>query len=168
LVVLDAIPNTENAGEPQALPPLALLRAYGELMSSHEEYRPRFDATLNQLVEMGSQDSLVLSTQASNLMSQGSAEAEGQAEDLIARAIQAGSTSTLEAKSGRMQEAVATVLRGLRVNPYSPLLYRDLSLLYLSIHDDESAIRTMKESLSLFPEDSFTRSLLDRTLAATH
>ncbi len=182
LVYLDAIPDSwdhlpvkaasdDKVAVEESLPPLALFRAYGELMTSHPEYRPRFDAMMDLLSD--SQDSQVLGALARKWMTDESPQAESKAEEYFERAIRSGSTSpedfellaTLQVKSGRMQQAIATVTRGLQVSPYSVQLYRDLARLYLAVQDPERAVATMKKNLEIFPEDSFTRSLLQETLA---
>jgi hypothetical protein len=150
LVFLNAPP--ESLRKP--IPPLTLLRAYGELMTSHREYRARFDSILNSLAKSNSQDVLVLSTLAVNKMSEGSAQSDAAAEDYFQRALQAN--------AGRAQDAMATVKRGLKANPYSPRLYQLLAELFISIGARDDALKTMKEDLELFPEDTFMRSLIEK------
>jgi hypothetical protein len=152
------------------IPLLTLFRAYGELMTSHQEYRARFDSVLNSLAKANSQDALVLSTLAMNKMSEGSAESQAAAEDYFQRALRAGSANardfellaTVQANAARAQDSIATVKRGLKVNPYSPRLYHLMAELYISIGAREDALKTMKEDLELFPEDTFMRSLIER------
>jgi tetratricopeptide (TPR) repeat protein len=139
-------------------------------MTSHREYRARFDSILNSLAKSNSQDVLVLSTLAVNKMSEGSAQSDAAAEDYFQRALRAGSINaedfellaTLQANAGRAQDAMATVKRGLKANPYSPRLYQLLAELFISIGARDDALKTMKEDLELFPEDTFMRSLIEK------
>ncbi len=166
LVHLDAIPGKAE----DAIPPLTLLRAYGQLMSSHEEYRARFEAMVGLLAQTKNPDPLVLSALATQEMKKGTPESEAAAEQYLQQALRAGSTSpddferlaTLEVNGGRTPDAIATVKRGLDVNPYSPQLYRLLAALQVSSGAYDDAMNTMKKDLELFPEDSFIRSLLER------
>ncbi len=152
------------------IPPLTLFRAYGELMTSHQEYRARFDSVLNWLAKANSQDVLVLSTLAMKKMSEGSAQAEAAAEDYFQQALRAGSINakdfellaTLQANSGRAQDAIATIKRGLEANPYSPRLYQLMVELCISIGARDDALKIMKGELELFPEDTFMRSLIEK------
>ncbi len=166
LVHLNAIPQSLR----KPVPPLTLFRAYGELLSSHEEYRARFDSVLDSLAKAKSQDGVVLSALAMKRMSEGSEQTEEEAADYFTQALRAGSTNakdfellaTLQANAGRTRDAIATVKQGLEANPYAPRLYRLLAALYVSIKAYGDAQKTMKKELELFPEDSFTRSLNEK------
>lgn len=161
LVYLDAIPKAP----PTPVPPQTLLRAYGELMATHPEYRGRYESLLDSFARTKTDDPLIFSALARKNMVEGSSAA---AENYFEQAIQFGSTdafdfeqaATFQVKAGHAQQAIATVTRGLAANPYSPRLYRLLAALYISKKDYNDALRVMRKDLELFPEDTFMRSLL--------
>jgi tetratricopeptide (TPR) repeat protein len=68
----------------------------------------------------------------------------------------------IQAKDGKTQDAIATVKRGMEVNPYSPRLFGLLAALYTSVSSYDEALKTMRKDLELFPGDDFTRSLMRR------
>lgn len=49
------------------------------------------------------------------------------------------------------------------LDSYSPRLYRLIEALYISVKAYDDAIETMKKGLGLFPENSFMRSLKERS-----
>lgn len=159
LLYLDAVPGAP----PHSLPPLVLFRAYGELLASHPEYQGDFDGALDSLARLGSDDPAVLAALAMRKLN----GAPSEAASLLTQAIRAGSANaqtfellaTLQARSGRTQDAVAVLKNGLEADPYSPGLYRLLAQLYVAGEDRAAALDVINAELRLFPEDSFMRSL---------
>lgn len=170
LVQLDAPP--ESAVAP--IPLLTLFRAYEELAATHPEYRARLESTLDSLAAGKVENAEVLSALARRKIGDASAKAQVAAEDYLQRALRAGSTNeydfeqlaTIEARSGKAQDAIATVKRGMQVDPYAPRLYGLLAQLYLSVGSYDDAVKTMQRDLALFPGDDFTRSQLQRVETA--
>ena len=170
LVQLGAAPEPSQA----PVPPLTLFRAYEELVGTHTEYRARFESTLDLLAAGKVEDPEVLSALARRKLPESSAESQRAAEDYLQRAVRAGSVSeydfeqlaTIQARSGRMRDAIATIEHGLQVDPYAPRLYGLLAQLYLSAGSYEDALKTMRKDLELFPGDDFTRSQLQKVEAA--
>lgn len=163
LVYLDAAPNSK------ALPaPIVLLQAYGELMESHPEYKARYNQLLDEVAATHPHDPMILSALGRRAML--SKATEGEAEKDFGEAIASGSTlasdfelyADLLARSGNAAESIEVLKRGLAFNPYSTRLYKRLALAYIQSHDYPNALRTMKQELQIFPEDSFMRMLIAR------
>jgi hypothetical protein len=170
LVYSDAIPQPA----PKPLPPLTLFRAYSQLVQLNNEFAPSFDSVLDSLAKSESQDSAVLGVLGLKKMSEEAPQSVAAAQEYFERAIRAGSTNpqnfellaTIQAQAGKAQDAIATIQRRLEINPYSPRLYRLLAALYVAVKANDDALKTMKKNLELFPEDSYTRSLMERTSIA--
>lgn len=167
LVYVDAAPHAP----PKPLPPLTMFRAYSQLVQLNGKYVPDFDAVMDSLAKSKSEDPAFLSVLALKKLNEGTAESEAEAAQDFDLAIRGGSATpqnfellaTLQTKAGKTPEAIKTVQQGLEVNPYSDRLYRLLAAFYVSVNDYDDAIKTMKKALELFPEDSFLRSLLEKT-----
>jgi hypothetical protein len=170
LVQLDSVP--ERSGTP--VPLLTLFRAYGELMAAHPDYLARYESALDSLAAAKIEDAGVLAALARKKMRDASAESRAAAADYLQRALSAGSTdaydfeqlATIQAEDGKTQDAIATVKRGMELNPYSPRLFGLLAALYTSVSSYDDAMKTMQKDLELFPGDNFTRSLMRRTKTA--
>lgn len=166
LVHVDAIPGKENA----PIQPIVLFQAYGELMVKHPEYKPQYDKLLNALAKEQPHDPVILSALGRRELLKGAAADVAVAMDYMSRAIAAGSTldsdfeidSSLLARSGDLNKAVAVLKQGIALNPYSTRLYKRLALTYIQLHDYQNALETMKQELTIFPEDSFMRMLIGR------
>jgi tetratricopeptide (TPR) repeat protein len=170
LVQLDAMPEPSR----KPVPPLALFRAYGELMAAHPDYVTQFESILDSLAAAKNEDAGVLAALGRKKMRDLSAASQAAAADYLQRALRAGSTdaydfeqlATLEAQGGKMQDAIATARRGIEANPYSPRLLGLLAALYISAGSYDDALKTMQKDLELFPGDDGTRSLMRRLEAA--
>ncbi len=164
LVLLDAIPG----GPRKPLPPATLLRAYAELMQTRAAHRIRFDAVLAGLAKVETKDAFVLSSLGRKKFGEPTRESQTAALNYLERALEAGSTeasdfellASLRARFGKTQEAIATLKRGLELNPYSSALYRALIVQYVSIRGYDEAYALMKKEIELFPEDAVMRKLI--------
>jgi Tetratricopeptide repeat len=160
----DALPGTKQT----AVAPIVLWQAYGELMESHPEYKPRYEQLLNGLSSL--RNPLILSALGRRALLTGSTNGPIQAERDISQAIAQGSTvpsdfeldSVLLMRASQPQEAINVLRRGLSLNPYSTRLYKRLALIYIQIHQYKAALQTMKQELKIFPEDSLMRMLVAR------
>ncbi|MGH7869517.1 MAG: tetratricopeptide repeat protein, partial [Candidatus Dormibacteraceae bacterium] len=120
-------------------------------------------------------DPIVLAALGQQLMRQGTPEALAAAEQNFKQAIAAGSTSSADfenlanllANSGNVTAAITTLQQGIALNPYSNRLYKSLALRYVNARQYHEALETMKKELSLFPEDSFMRSLIAHVESGT-
>lgn len=70
------------------------------------------------------------------------------------------------ARAGKLDEAVAILVRGVQAEPYAPELYKSLALRYITLRQYPRAKETMERYVELFPEDDFMRGLLEK--AAGH
>jgi tetratricopeptide (TPR) repeat protein len=164
LIHVNAIPGKEGI----EIHPLTLLRVYGTLLVSELTYRARYLAILDLLAKTTPNDPLVLSALARKFKLEGTVQGTTQAMQCLSRAIELGSTSTTDYKdladllatAGQVAEAIELLNRGIAMNPYSSVLYKSLVLRYISIKKYPEALKTMREELRLFPEDSFMRNLI--------
>ncbi|HME00096.1 MAG TPA: tetratricopeptide repeat protein [Terriglobia bacterium] len=167
LVQVDSVPGP--LGTP--VPPLTLFRAYGELMATHPYYPGRFESVLDSLAAAKTEDAAVLAALARRKMRDASAESQAAAANYLQQALRAGSTdandfeqlATIQAEGGKTRDAIATVKRGMEVNPYSPRLFGLLATLYISLGSYDDALKTMQKDLELFPGDDYIRSLMQTT-----
>ena len=64
------------------------------------------------------------------------------------------------ARAGQLEEAVAALKHGIRMEPYSPSLYKSLALRYITLKQYPQAKETLERHIERFPEDDFVRGLL--------
>lgn len=166
LVHVDQVPGTKHVPVPR----IVLLQAYGELMESHPEYKPRYEQLLDALATLRAHNPMILSALGRRALRGGTPEGEAEAQKDIARAIADGSTvasdfelyADLLIRTGKMQEAIEVLKRGISLNPYSTRLYKTLALAYIHTHQYDDALKSMKQELKIFPEDSLMRMLVAR------
>ncbi|MGH9397273.1 MAG: tetratricopeptide repeat protein [Terriglobia bacterium] len=165
LVHVDAIPGTDTAPSP-----IALFRAYGELMAKNPEYKAKYEKLLDQLSSAQTHNPTILSALARRELAKGTSGGLTAAKDDLGLAIGNGSTldsdyeidARLLARSGEMAKAIAILKRGIALNPYSPRLYKRLALLYIRTKDYDEALSVMKQEIKIYPEDSFMRILIQK------
>jgi hypothetical protein len=163
LVWLDAPP-----GHRPQLPSMVLLRAYGELIGRNLGYRDRYETLLNNLAVSKPNSPLILSALARRNLEKGTRQSADEAKKELTQAIQRGSTlasdfeldAQLLAGSGNLEGAIAVLKRGITVNPYATRLYKRLAIAYIQAKDYQQALRSMKQEVQIYPEDSFMRSLI--------
>jgi len=165
LVRLTAIPG----GRSDALPLLTLLEAYQQLASTNPEaYQERQVAVLNQLAKTESNNPLVLSALAQNVLRERSPRSETEAMRYLARAVELGSTNPTDylrlgdllARFGQTSDSVEILQRGIRLAPYNGFLYRSLALRYIAMGKYSQAAETAKQAFQVVPEDATIRMLL--------
>jgi hypothetical protein len=168
LVHVDAVPGSK------APPRIVLLQAYGELMAAHPEYKPRYNELLDELAPDQSHNPLLLSALGRRAILRGTADGLAEGQNDIGQAIAAGSTvasdfelyANLLVSSGKAAEAIGVLKEGIYLNPYSTRLYKRLALAYIQVHDYSHALQTMKQELTVFPEDSLMRMLVTKAEAS--
>lgn len=167
LVHVDRVPGKGRV----PIPRMVLFQAYGELMESHPEYKPRYEQLLDALASRKAHNPIILSALGRRALLGGTAEGQVEARKDIAQAITAGSTvasdfelyADLLMRTGKMQEAIDVLKQGISLNPYATRLYKTLALAYIHTHQYGDALKTMKQELKIFPEDSFMRMLVARS-----
>lgn len=165
LIHLDAIPGNKTPP-----PPIVLLQAYGQLAVQDSAFRSPYLALLRQLERTQPDNPLVLSEAGQHQLSLGTAEATEAARKDFARAVKRGSTNPSDfehwartlAQTGDLEGAISVLKRGLAIDPYYALFYRDLTLVYIAAKQYSNAIQTIQQELSLFPQDSSMRGILDK------
>jgi Flp pilus assembly protein TadD len=163
----DALPDLIHFNRiPGKSPPpaIVLMQAYGELMERHPPYVERFQAMLNQAAREAPDHPLVAAALGRRALRAG---APAEAIPLLMKALERGSESytTFEdlgdalSQSGRLDEAVKALQRGLELAPFTPVLHKSLALRYINLRRYDDARRTLGRYLELFPEDDFVRGL---------
>ena len=161
LVHLTAIPGKNG----EAVSPLLLLQAYGQLMIPDPEYRGRYFALAKQLESTNPNNVDVLEALAALALEQKDDE---KAIRCLDSAVKKGSTSpqtfeqlaNLLVRTKRFPEAVNLLEPGVKLLPFDSLLYRFLAFSYLSIGRTEEAHRLLGEAVETFPQDRALRQLL--------
>ena len=151
LVHVNAVP-----GEGQALSPLVLLQAYGELMGSHPPYRERYLGLLDQLARTDPDNPVVLSGLAWRSIGKGTPESREEATRYLSRVVKLGAASAADyeslgdllGRSGRTPEAITALQTAIRLYPYNDRLYKSLALLCISARHYSEAIAAMKKELA--------------------
>jgi hypothetical protein len=164
LVHVDVIPGKQN----DPIRPVVLFQAYGELIGAHPQYLPEYEKSLKKAAILEPHNPLILSSEARRDLLAGTPAAYAKATALMGQAIAGGSYlprdyslyATLLERSGKSGAAIGVLKRGITVNPYSTALYERLAVIYSGLHERQQALRTLKEELKIFPEDSPVRTLL--------
>jgi hypothetical protein len=161
LVHLTAIPGKHG----EAISPLLLLQAYGQLMSSNPEYRGRYFALAKQLQSTDSNNIDVLEALAALALEQRDDDA---AIRYFNSAVKQGSTSpqtyeqlaNLLVATKRFPEAVNVLEAGIKLLPFDAQLCRLLGISYLSLQRNEEARKLLQQAVQTFPQDRALRQLL--------
>jgi hypothetical protein len=164
LVHLDAIPDQKDT----SLPPVTLLQAYGQLVSTHPEYRERYLILAEKLQTSAPDDIFVLEALAYGALEKKSSQGAVEAIDYLNRAIRQGSTSpgdfelcgSLLIRAGQLQEAADVLQRGIKIIPHDGELYRLLGASYLSQNKFVEASTILTDASQMFPENTAIRALL--------
>jgi Tetratricopeptide repeat len=164
LIHLDAIPYQKDT----PLPSITLLQAYGQLVSTHPEYRERYLTLAEKLRTSAPEDISVLEALAYGALEKKSSQGAAEAIDYLNRAISQGSTSpadfelcgSLLMRAGRLQEAADVLQRGIKIVPHDGELYRLLGASYLSQNKSTEASSVLTHASQIFPENTAIRALL--------
>lgn len=165
LVHLDAIP-----GQPDSVPPLTLLQAYGQIGAEHREYLPRYYEEAKQLEASQANDTHVLEALASDAFQQGDAEGDQAAVVFLRRAIAMGSTTAWDfeelgarlLRAHELSEATSCLQTGIQRAPYDARLYSLLAEGYVAMNRRGDAIKTLIRASQLFPQIDLLRAFRDQ------
>jgi hypothetical protein len=149
------------------LPPIVLLRAYGELMEKDPSYQPRYFRVLDKLSETGGNQGLVQAALGRKIL-RGDPSANTAAIEHLSRAVELGFRAPMVyqdlaeglTRAGRPDAATAMLQRGIETDPYTPVLYKSLALAYINLKRYPEAKKIMELYVGLFPEDDLMRGLL--------
>jgi hypothetical protein len=161
LVHLTAIPGKHA----EAISPLLLLKAYGQLMTPNPEYRGRYFALAKQLQSTHPNNLDVLEALAALALEQ---KDDDKAIRFFDSALKEGSTSpqtyeqlaNLLVGAKRFPEAVNVLEPGIKLLPFDAQLYRLLGISYLSLQRNEEARKLLQQAVQTFPQDRALRQLL--------
>jgi Cytochrome c554 and c-prime len=164
LVHLNVPPGRDDS----TLDPLTLLQAYGQIALSHPEYRERYWALGKQLQTVEPDNLFVLEALADAALQQKTPEGTGAAIGYLDRATIAENRNAADFEqlanlliaTGRVQEAIAKLQRGINLIPYDAELYRLLGKSYLSQNQTAEALPILKRATEIFPGDEVIRKLL--------
>lgn len=164
LVHFNAIPGQKHA----SLPSITLLQAYGQLLSTHPEYRDRYLALAEKLRTSAPEDISVLEALAYGALEKKSSQGAVEAIDYLNRAINQGSTSpadfeqcgSLLIRVGLLPEAADVLQRGIKIIPHDGELYRLLGASYLYQNKSTEASNVLTHASQMFPENTAIRTLL--------
>jgi tetratricopeptide (TPR) repeat protein len=153
--------HVNQTGKP--LPPVTLLRIYGELMEKEPSLRQRYVELLDQMDSRPPHDGFFHAAQGRRLLAE--AGANDRAVASLRRAVDLGYPSDVDlsealSRAGRPEEALGVLERAREREPYTPTLYKALALRYIQLKRYPLARQTMERHLGLFPEDDFVRGLL--------
>jgi predicted CXXCH cytochrome family protein len=162
LVLVNAPPD------PNPLPALTMLLAYGQVAAKRPAYAQRYLALLDQLSRTRPDDAVVLAALGRKAMFDPEPDAAAQARKYLKKAIEKGSTapSTFEGlaevllRGDQREQAIAVLEQGLALSPYSPVLYKSLARTYGALGRRAEVRKTLVRYLELFPEDDTARRLL--------
>jgi tetratricopeptide (TPR) repeat protein len=164
LVHLNAVPGRGDSTSD----PLTLLQAYGQITLSLPEYRERYWALGKQLQTVEPDNVFVLEALADAALQQKNPEGLAAAIRYLDRATHGENKNpedfeqlaNLLIATGRVQEAIARLQRGINLIPYDAELYRLLGKSYLSHNQTAEALATLKTGAEIFPGDEVIRKLL--------
>jgi hypothetical protein len=164
LVHLTAIPKHSDA-----ISPLLLLRAYGQLMTANPEYRGKYFALAKQL-ESGNPNNIdVLEALAALALEQkDNDKAIRYFEDAVKNGSKSPQTyeqlANLLVSTRRLPEAVNLLEPGIKLMPFDGLLYRLLGVSYLSLGRNEEARKLLRQAVEIFPQDRALYRLLKESV----
>jgi hypothetical protein len=147
------------------LPKLMLLRAYQQLSQKNPDYQRRYLGVLDELSKAQPQDTFVQAALGDRAFS------EDRNEDAIAHltlALPLGNPAIyLELsqsliKTGRNEDAIKYLKKGVEIDPYNAVMQKTLILQYINLQSYAEARLLMEQYVATFPQDSFMRSLLTR------
>jgi hypothetical protein len=150
-----------NPAEPDQVPLLTQLEAYGEVMLSHPEYRERYWAVAKQLQASEPRNIVVLDALADFALHANGTQGGARAIEFLSHAVQEGSTNaadfeqlaTLLIESGRQADALRVLQAGIRALPFRAELYRLAAKTYASMGKNQEACELATSATQEFPQD---------------
>jgi hypothetical protein len=164
LVHLSATPDAA------APPPILLLDAYAQVMLKHPEYRASYWAVAKQLESSEPKNISVLEALADAAMHEGGDQGNADAIRDLDLARNLGSKvpadfeqlAALLIATGRRDEAVKVLRRGIEIIPDDDQLYRMLASTYLFLDERQDACGLIKTAAERFPQRDDIRAQMNR------
>jgi hypothetical protein len=165
LVHLSADPAKQDVPSP-----LTLLKAYGQVMLSHPQYRTRYWGVARQLKDAQPEDVNVLEALADESVQKKTAEGASLAIQYLQKAILHNTTNPADFEelaellvaANRQSEAVNVVQQGMHLDPYNAALYRLGTRIYVALNRMHEACQLAAEGKRRFPQDDAIRGFMRR------
>lgn len=160
LVNLTPVPGHGNAPPPL----LTLLQAYGDLSSYRPEYVAPYLRVLDQLSRSDAENELVQAALGRKaLVARNYPEAAIHLRKALTigppQAVVYGDLANAEYHLGNKGESVSLLRKGIRQDPYNPVLRKQLVRVLLAMKQDAEAQQSLQRYLEIFPQDSSMRAL---------
>jgi tetratricopeptide (TPR) repeat protein len=155
---------------PKPIAPVVLLHAYADLIAHFPQYQKAHDDLLAEFAKSGTRDTFVLGELARQCLHENTPASLKAAEGYLTESLEEGSTEATDYEmlaniltgSGRSDEGIELLKKGIALNPYSIRLYKTLAVQYIKIKDYNNALGAMKREVEVFPQDSLMRSLVKK------
>ena len=162
LIHLSAVPGRQASPNQ-----LTLLRAYGQIMLSHSEYRQRYWALAKQLQASLPENVFVLEALADWALQQKTREGVTSAIRYLDGAVKNGTTNPADFQqlgnlllgSGQGVEATINFQKAISLFPYDPEPYRSLARSYFLSQKKVEECEVLDRAVQLFPLDAGFRKL---------
>jgi hypothetical protein len=165
LVHLNADPAKQDVPSP-----LTLLKAYGQVMLSHPEYRTRYWAMARELKDAQPENVYVLEALADESLQKKNSEGVSLSIQYLQKAIFHNATNPADFEelaelllaANRQSEAVEVARQGIHLDPYNPELYRLGTRIYIALNQMREACQLAAEGGRRFPQDDAMRGFMKR------
>jgi hypothetical protein len=157
--------NPRPGAAVDAVPPITLLQAYGELAANKPEYVAAYLKVLDQLEKSDPDRAIVQSALGRrDLLGGKLQEAAGH----LQRALQLGSKQATvygdladaTNKLGHPEEAVPLLQKATELDPFNPVLQKSLIFRLIGLKQYPDALAAMEHYTELFPQDTQMRKML--------
>ena len=155
----------------QTPPPLlTLLKAYGQIMLTHPEYRARYWSVAEQLKPIQIDNVFVLEALADEALQRKTANGVALATQYLETAVQHGTTNPVDFEkladlleaANRKDDAVHVLRQGMESDPYDAELYRHASTIYFALDKKQEACGVAEKGRQQFPQDDMFRAVAKR------
>ena len=161
LIHLNPAPGKKD----DAVEPLTLLQAYGDLAGSKPEYIAPYLKVLAQLEQAAPDNAIVQAALGRRDLKSGKLQ---EAVDHLQRALQLGppqatvygDLSEATTKMGRPDEGLVLLQKATALDPFNPVLQKTLVLRLINLKQYSNALIAMEHYLEIFPQDSYMRQML--------
>jgi Tetratricopeptide repeat len=158
--------NPAPGRKPAPLPLLSLLEAYGQMSETQPQYEKRYFEVLSQIERIQPNNWLVQSALGHRDLKQGKFP---EALKHLQLSLQIGppqanvygDLADALAQLGRPDDSVAALRSGIALDPFNPILQKNLVLRLIQTKHYPDARAALEHYLEVFPQDSFMRHMLE-------
>ena len=166
----DLVHLNADPAKPDVPSPLTLLKAYGQVMLSHPEYRTRYWAVARQLKDAQPENVYVLEALADESLQKKNSEGASLSIQYLQKAILHNATNPADFEelaklllaANRQSEAIEVVRQGIHLDPYNAELYRLGTRIYIALNQMHEACQLAAEGGQRFPQDDAIRGFMKR------